>query len=115
MKSVLIVSVALLATPALADDAATKIGEQAQKCWNMPSGVAGRGYTATLEVEFDKNGKVVDITAKKYPKDAIGKTFVLSASRALERCSPYADATAGKALITFKEPEATKPINPFKD
>ena len=115
MKTVLIVFAALLASPAFAEDAATKISEQAQKCWNIPSGVAGSGYSTTFEVEFDKNGKVLDITAKKYPKDAIGKTFVLSASRALERCSPYADATVGKALITFKEPAASKPINPFND
>lgn len=114
MKTVLIGFAALLATPVLAEDITTKIGEQAQKCWNMPSGVAGRGYSATLEVEFDKNGNVIDITAKKYPKDALGKTFVLSASRALERCAPFNGAPVGKALITFSEPEQKKPINPFK-
>ncbi|MDH7787647.1 hypothetical protein QBD01_003674 [Ochrobactrum sp. 19YEA23] len=115
MKAVLIVFASLLATPAFADDVATKIGEQAQKCWNMPSGVAGRGYSATLEVEFDKNGNVIDITAKKYPKDAVGKTFVLSASRAIERCAPFIGAPVGKTLITFSEPGQKKPINPFKD
>jgi len=114
MKTALIVSVALLASPAFADDAATKIGEQARKCWNMPSGVAGRGYSATLEVEFDKDGKVVDITAKKYPKDAVGKTFALSATRAIERCAPYTNAPVGRAMITFKESDQTKQINPFK-
>lgn len=117
MKTVLIISASLLATPALAIDVSTAIGEQAKKCWNMPAGAEASGLSATLEVELDKDGNVIDITAKKYRKDGVGKAFVLSASRALERCSPFSNAPEGKIMVTFSvpDPAAKKRINPFKD
>lgn len=105
----------ILASQALAFDA-DSVANDAYKCWNIPAGAADRPVRMTFDVLFDKSGAVKDITVTEYtPKDKFGETVVRSASIALERCSPYRDAEAGKFSVTMTtDYPDNEPINPFK-
>lgn len=89
---------AALAAPSHADG----ILDQAMKCWNIPPHMATSEYRATLDVDLDARGEVVDITAVTYePRTEFGKAFVRSASIGVQRCSPYQVETAGRVRLEF--------------
>lgn len=96
-------------------ETAPNISEQFVKCWSVPAGVAFQNLTASLDVEFGNSGDVIDITSKvKTPKDHAEKLLIISASRAIERCSPFNSVPAGTHEITIAPTPKKKPINPFK-
>lgn len=96
-------------------DSAPNIPDQLVKCWNLPSGVIGLELTAHFDVVLNNEGEVIDITSKeKKPMRSELEIFILSASRAIERCSPFNGVTAGTHEIIIAPIPTKKTINPFK-
>lgn len=105
---------AVLATAAIARADALPIGEQVARCWNLPAAyVAADGSLPRIDFDvwLDADGDVLDIAVIDRSLD---QKLVLSASRAIELCSPYAGASAGKTRVVVGYPPAKPPIDPFK-
>ncbi|PQZ29801.1 hypothetical protein [Ochrobactrum vermis] len=115
MKFMIIAALSIIASPALAFDAES-VTNAAYKCWNIPAEAEDKPVQMSFDVVFDQRGAVKDISVTDYsPKDKHGEKVVRSASLAIERCSPYRDAEAGKFSIKMRTdiPE-NSPIDPFK-
>lgn len=110
----LVALVAILATtPAIAQS----VEEGANHCWLPPSGYDGDARIV-LDVQLDAMGKVEDINAIEYEPDGqAGRDIAVSASRAIEACSPY-DGTGivrvEMELSGGQPGKASAPIDPFK-
>lgn len=112
---VAVIGCVVFSAQANADEKALDISNLAYRCWTAPSAVEQEEMTAYFTVELDDNGSVIDISSLiKKPSDPIEKVFILSASRAILRCAPYSNLSAGKQLIEFNTPRQKKYIDPFK-
>lgn len=103
------------ASTALADQAAD-IALHAGGCWSIPGGLE-TPPSAEFDVVFDKDGNVTDATVVKYsPSGEQGKQVALSATRALQMCSPY-KGVSGTVRVTMDPKvlvDGQKAIDPFK-
>ena len=112
---VTVIGCAVFSVQANADDNAIDISNLAYQCWTAPSAVEHEEMTAYFTIELDDNGSIIDISSlMKKPAEPIEKVFILSASRAIQRCAPYSNLRAGKQLIEFNTPRQKKYIDPFK-
>jgi len=111
----LLALVAMLATaPAMAQS----IEDRANHCWLPPSGYDGDARIV-FDVHLNAKGGVEDLKTIEFEPDGqLGRDIVMSASRAIESCSPYEAAGAARIEMELRggQPgEPATPIDPLKD
>lgn len=127
MKRCVIMALAVVAGIAGATAANEPLtpSEQAIRCWLIPAKFFyGVEFSATFDVDLDEDGDVQDITVTSFsPETEDGKEIVRSASRAIEKCSPYnASGRQTFTMLWIEGNPATPdskdrrkgPIDPFK-
>lgn len=96
---------------------APSLEEQAAMCWSIPAGLETL-FASEFDVVLGAKGEVEDITVTRFDETAKGgRELVKSASRAIERCSPYRTDKTGTVKFTMDPMplfEGVKTFDPFK-
>ena len=95
-------------------DEGKRFADDALKCWDRPRGLPLSDHIV-LSVETDERGYLIDVTAKEYPKTAVGRASVESLRRSLLQCAPYAARAATYDLIIDGSEKNEKSLNPLND
>jgi hypothetical protein len=112
----LVLGLSLAVTSPVWADQAADIVKKAAPCWSIPGGM-DTPPLAEFDVVFDPSGFVADATVTAYkPEGDRGRDFVISATRALQNCGPYAGVTGTVHIVMDPKVafEDEKLIDPFK-
>lgn len=93
---------------------AGSIEDGALACWNPPPALKGQPFHAVFEVSLGKDGYPSDIAVVTFsPAAEAGRAGVKAASRAIEMCAPYDDASGTVRVEFAPNIGSGKPIDPF--
>lgn len=111
----LILGWSLLAAGAAFADEADYVARSAAVCWNLPAGI--KPVRLEFDVVLDDGGFLKDATVLNFSDAKGDRILVLTAVRALARCSPFPGAASKELRITMDPayiPPSKGPIDPFK-
>ena len=102
-----LVLVTLVPLPATAQNAPLnhEVMLQAKKCLKVPGVLSYGSYRALMVVTLVGGAPTEIQTTEFDPQGSSGRSLVNAATRAIERCGPYAAAEDGRHTLVFESEE----------
>ncbi|MGB3834827.1 MAG: hypothetical protein WA975_23515 [Mesorhizobium sp.] len=111
----LILGMSLIAASSAFADEADYVARSAAVCWDLPAGT--EPVRLEFDIVLDDGGFLKDATVRTLSGAQSDRILVMTAVRALAKCSPFPGAADKELRITMDPaqiPKKTGPIDPFK-